>query len=61
LCSSTCLHDAIRRKAFERAWRRAVPAEALSVLQNAFEGVITNMEELPNAGASPDESVPTKG
>jgi predicted RNA-binding protein YlxR (DUF448 family) len=64
LCSEACLHVAIRRKAFERAWRRAVPAQALdgvvSALQNAFPPVITNMEELPTAG-TPGSPVPTKG
>lgn len=64
LCSVACLHVAIRRKAFERAWRRAVPARALDgaeeALQNAFTSVITNMEELPTAGI-PGTPVPTKG
>jgi hypothetical protein len=60
LCSEACLHTAIRRKAFERAWRRAVPAEQVSVLQNAFGTVITNMEELPTAGSTGSKA-PTKG
>ena len=60
LCSDDCLHLAIRRKAFERAWRRAVPAEGLEALQNAFRAVITNMEELPAAGFS-GQQAPTKG
>lgn len=64
LCSPDCLHVAIRRKAFDRAWRRAVPAEALvglsDALQNAFGPVITNMEELPTAGKS-RLSAPMKG
>jgi len=59
LCSEACLHTAIRRKAFERAWRRAVPAQDLSALQNAFRTVITNMEELPLAGST--GGAPTKG
>jgi len=33
----------------------------LAALQFAFGRVITNMEELPNAGVAPDESVPMKG
>jgi predicted RNA-binding protein YlxR (DUF448 family) len=65
LCSEACLHIAIRRKAFERAWRRAVPAQefdgVLGALQNAFPAVITNMEELPAAGFNPGQQVPTKG
>jgi predicted RNA-binding protein YlxR (DUF448 family) len=59
LCSEACLHVAIRRKAFERAWRRAVPAQELIALQNAFGPVITNMEELPTAGST--GGAPTKG
>jgi len=63
-CSTECLHTAIRRKAFERAWKRAVPAGAfdglLTALQNADGTVITNMEELPTAGLS-GEKAPTKG
>jgi predicted RNA-binding protein YlxR (DUF448 family) len=64
LCSPDCLHTAIRRKAFDRAWRRAVPATAFEgfhdALQNAFGPVITNMEEWSTAG-SPGEPAPTKG
>jgi hypothetical protein len=64
LCSVACLHTAIRRKAFERAWRRAVPAQGfagvLDALQNAFGPVITNMEELPTAGST-GVKAPTKG
>jgi predicted RNA-binding protein YlxR (DUF448 family) len=64
LCSVACLHTAIRRKAFERAWKRAVPAQefegVLNALQNAFGPVITNMEELPTAGST-GVKAPTKG
>ena len=61
LCSEDCLHAAVRRKAFQRAWRRAVPAEGLGALQNAVRQVITNMEELPTAGCVPGEPASTKG
>ena len=61
LCSEDCLHVAIRRKAFDRAWRRATPAEGLSALQNAFRQLITDMEELSAAGCAPSEPAPTKG
>jgi hypothetical protein len=58
------VHVAIRRKAFDRAWRRAMPVHAfdgvVAALQNAFTPVITNMEELPTAGI-PGSPVPTKG
>lgn len=64
LCSVACLHTAIRRKAFERAWRTPVPTGALEglgdALQNAFPPVITNMEELPTAGLT-GAAAPTKG
>jgi hypothetical protein len=38
-----------------------VPSEGLAALQIAFGRVITNMEELPHAGVTPDEAVPMKG
>ena len=61
MCSIDCLQVAIRRKAFERAWRRPVAAEGLAALQNAFRRVITNMEEWPTAGCAPGEPAPMKG
>ena len=61
MCSAECLHIAIRRRALDRAWRRPVPSEGLAALQIAFGRVITNMDELPNAGVAPDEAVPMKG
>jgi hypothetical protein len=51
---------AVRRRAFDRAWRRTVRTEELTALQNAFTAVITNMEELPAAGDT-GTSGPTKG
>jgi predicted RNA-binding protein YlxR (DUF448 family) len=60
VCSAACLRTAIARKGFERAWRRSVPADQLVALQIAFEGVITEVKELPTAGASPS-TVPMKG
>ena len=60
VCSEQCLQQAVRRKAFDRAWRRTVRIEELNALQNAFNAVITNMEELPAAGDT-GTSGPTKG
>ena len=62
MCSLDCLHLAIRRRAFDRAWRRQLDAEALATLRIAFGRVITNMEELPVAvEAVLDDTVPMKG
>ena len=60
VCSLDCLQSAVRRKGFDRAWRRPVHTEELTALQNAFTAVITNMEELPAAGDI-GTSGPTKG
>ena len=60
VCSVHCLQQAVRRKAFDRAWRRALATEEVTALQNAFTAVITNMEELPAAGGT-GTSGPTKG
>jgi hypothetical protein len=61
VCSIDCLQVAIRRKAFERAWRRPMAVASLDALQNAFRGVITNMEEWPITGCAPGEPAPMKG
>ncbi|MEY4175138.1 MAG: hypothetical protein RI900_2303 [Actinomycetota bacterium] len=60
VCSGQCLQLAVRRKAFDRAWRRTVRTEEVTALQNAFTAVITNMEELPAAGRT-GTGGPTKG
>ena len=63
LLEKLALHDTderVRRKAFERAWRRYVTAEEMRALQVAFSAVITNMEELPAAGSTGTNG-PTKG
>ena len=65
LCSATCFQTAVRRKAFDRAWRRTVPVNTLQslepVLHGAFDDVVTNMEELSTVGVATDEPTPTKG
>lgn len=65
LCSTACFHTAARRKAFDRAWKQSVHADALQplerVLRTAFEDVIINMEELPTVGVAFDEPAATKG
>jgi len=53
VCSVECLQRALARKGFDRAWRTTMPSATLEALRIAFEGVITNMEELPVGGVSP--------
>ena len=61
LCSLACFDTAVRRRGFERAWRRSVSTDALTTLRIAVEGVITNMEELSVVGPSADSPTLTKG
>ena len=61
LCSAACLDTAIRRRQFERAWRCPVAQDTLDALRIAFDGVITNMEELPAGGFEPAGTGPMKG
>ena len=61
VCSLALLRLAVRRRAFERAWRRVVGPEALATLRIAVEPVITNMEELSAVGSRPDAPMLTKG
>jgi hypothetical protein len=65
LCSSQCFDAALRRKAFERAWKSSVPAQIVRNLEQqvriAFDDVIINMEELPTVGVATDEPAATKG
>lgn len=61
LCSSACLDTAIRRRAFDRAWRQPVTPDLLDALRNALGGVITNMTDSSTVGDRPATAVPTKG
>jgi predicted RNA-binding protein YlxR (DUF448 family) len=65
LCSPECFGTARRRRGFERAWRRPLPAGALEVLEpgisNAFESTTTQMREWTAAGSASDGPTPTKG
>jgi hypothetical protein len=65
LCSTACFQTAVRRKAFDRAWKQTVRPDVLQtmepVLRIAFDDVITNMEELPTVGVANDEPAATKG
>jgi predicted RNA-binding protein YlxR (DUF448 family) len=65
LCSATCFHTAERRRAFDRAWKRTVPPQTLRSLEeqlrNAFDDVVTKMEELQADGVATDEPAATKG
>jgi uncharacterized protein len=61
LCSLGCFDLAVHRRAFDRAWRRAVGPDALATLRIAVEPVITNVEELSTVGSRPDDPALTKG
>lgn len=65
LCAATCFATAVKRKGFERAWRRPVPVGALDELQhqisNAFESTATQMREWTAVGSASDVPTPTKG
>jgi predicted RNA-binding protein YlxR (DUF448 family) len=65
LCSATCFAPAVKRKGFERAWRRPVPVAALDELpgqiDNAFESTTTQMREWTVAGSASGGPTPTKG
>jgi hypothetical protein len=60
LCSLECFDIAVKRRGFERAWKRPAGPDALQTLRIAFGRVITNMKELPNDGHRSVETVPTK-
>ena len=49
MCSHDCFHTAERRKAFERAWKVAVPVEMVRELDEqvriAFDQLTARMEE----------------
>ena len=65
LCSIECFQIAERRRAFDRAWKRKVSAEALRNLDRelhfALEGVVINMEELQDIGTAADGPATEKG
>ncbi|MGD9997069.1 MAG: YlxR family protein [Ilumatobacteraceae bacterium] len=61
LCSAACIAPAIRKRGFERAWRRPIPDGALADLPNAFESTHQNMEHWSVAGTGSGSPTPTKG
>ena len=61
LCSTSCFDTAMKRRAFERAWKQQVSADALSALRIDFERVITNMTELSADGSRSAHPTQTKG
>jgi predicted RNA-binding protein YlxR (DUF448 family) len=65
LCSVDCFRTAERRRAFDRAWKHKVSAEALRNLDRelhfALEGVVINMKELPGVDTVVDEPATEKG
>lgn len=61
VCSSDCLGLAVRKRAFERAWRRPIRAGALDELVNAFESTQKNMRHWSVAAHRSDGPATTKG
>ena len=61
VCSVDCFDQAVRRRGFDRAWRRSISVEGLAMLRIAVEPVITNMEELSAVGSRPDAPALMKG
>jgi hypothetical protein len=61
VCSLDCFDQAVRRRAFDRAWRCSISVEGLAMLRIAVEPVITNMEELSAVGSRPDAPALMKG
>jgi hypothetical protein len=61
LCSADCIAAAIRKRGFERAWRRPIPDGALADLAKAFETAPKNMKHWSVAGPASGNPTPTKG
>jgi len=61
LCSTDCIALAIRKRGFERAWRRPVPDGALAQLANTFESIQKNMKHWSVAGPASGRPTPMKG
>ncbi|MCE9623156.1 MAG: YlxR family protein [Actinomycetia bacterium] len=47
LCSMTCYHTAVQRKAFDRSWKRSLPADALLSLGDSLRAAMndTNLND----------------
>jgi predicted RNA-binding protein YlxR (DUF448 family) len=58
LCNPTCFTLAVKRRGFERAWRRPIGSGALSELRNAFESTETHMREWEVVGSAYDAPTP---
>ncbi|MCX6519095.1 MAG: YlxR family protein [Actinobacteria bacterium] len=56
-----CFTAAVKRRGFERAWRRPIGPGALSELRIAFESTPSHMREWKAAGSASDGPTPTKG
>jgi predicted RNA-binding protein YlxR (DUF448 family) len=61
LCSPECVTRAVKRNAFQRAWRRPVPSGALDGLDHSFVSTPDNMRESRSAGSAAGAPMPTKG
>ena len=72
LCSMNCYQTAVQRKAFDRSWKRSVPAETLLVLADSLRAVFDpdvnyiavkeiDMKESSIVGIVSDDLAPRKG
>jgi hypothetical protein len=67
-----CYQTAVQRKAFDRSWKRSVPAETLQALGESLRAEFhpdlnyadmndKDMKESSLAGIAPDDLTPRKG
>ncbi|MFZ4810375.1 MAG: YlxR family protein [Ilumatobacteraceae bacterium] len=61
LCSSACFPLAVKRRGFDRAWRRPVGAGALETLAQAFLSTTLDTEDSSVTGSSSGAATSTKG
>jgi predicted RNA-binding protein YlxR (DUF448 family) len=61
LCSSACFALAVKKRGFERAWRRPFGAGALATLARTLETTTLDMRDLSSAGGFSGDTTPTKG
>jgi hypothetical protein len=61
VCSAACFELAMKRKAFERSWRRPLPPETVDTLREAFQRCTDRMNTASTGGSGAAPSTPTKG
>lgn len=61
LCSDACIAPAVKRRGFERAWRRPVRDGALAGLGDALRSTTLEMKQLSVSRGVPGGMTPTKG